>query len=386
VKITDVKAYTIWVGFRNQLLVKIETDEGIYGWGESGASSRELGVEGVIRHFREFLIGQDPMRRGRIWQEVYRSHYNEGGRVLQGALSAIDIALHDIAGKKLEVRVYDLLGGRQRDFVPLFATATPGRGEDMLRNAKLLRELGWDVIRFAWVDPDTTDDPDLFDPRAGIARTVDWLLKTRAALGHEVVLGIDWHHRLSIPETVSFCQQLPSDTLDFLEEPIRTQSPAAYEALRRMIDVPLAIGEELTDKWDFVPFVEGHLTDFARLDVCNIGGLTEAMKVAGWCEAHYIDVMPHNPLGPICTAASAHLAMAVPNMAWLEVFETIPDTVGMHYDREIFPLQPRIEPNRLHLADSPGLGIEVNEEALREAFRFSEAPHFRRSDGSVTNW
>ncbi len=385
-KITDIKAYTVWVGFRNQLLVKVETDEGIYGWGESGASSRELAVEGAIRHFREFLIGKDPMQRGRIWQEIYRSHYHEGGRVLQGALAGIDIALHDIVGKKLEVPVYDLLGGKQRDYVPLFATATPGRGEDMFRRAKLLRELGWEVIRFAWVDPDDSDDAELHDPRPGIARTADWLLRTREALGGELVLGIDWHHRLSVPETVSFCEMLPPHTLDFLEEPIRTQSPKAYEALRRMINIPLAIGEEFTDKWDFVPFIEEHLTDFARIDVCNLGGLTEAMKIAGWCEAHYLDVMPHNPLGPICTAASAHLAMAVPNFAWLEVFETFPNEPSTHYDPEIFPVQPHIEPNRLHLTDAFGLGIEVNEEALQAAFRFSEAPHFRRSDGSVTNW
>ena len=385
-KITDVKAHIVWVGFRNQLLVKVETDEGIYGWGESGASSRELAVEGAIRHFREFLVGQDPMQRGRIWQEVYRSHYNEGGRVLQGALAAIDIALYDIVGKKLEVPVYDLLGGRQRDFVPLFATATPGRGKDMFERAKTLRELGWDAIRFAWVDPDHSDDPELFDPRPAVARTAEWLVQTREMLGHEVVLGIDWHHRLSVPETVSFCEMLPPHTLDFLEEPIRAQSPATYAGLRRMINIPLAIGEEFTSKWDFLPYVEGHLTNFARLDVCNMGGLTEAMKVAGWCEAHYIDVMPHNPLGPICTAASAHLAMAVPNFAWLEVFEAFPGEPTTHYDREIFPVQPRIEPNRLYLADTVGLGVEVNEEALNEPFRNSEAPHFHRSDGSVTNW
>ena len=121
-KITDVKAYPVWVGHRNQCLVKIETDEGIYGWGESGMSYRELAVAGAVRHYREWLIGRNPMQRGALWQEMYRSQYFEGGRVLLGAQSAIDIALYDIVGKALNVPVYELLGGKQRDYVPVFAT------------------------------------------------------------------------------------------------------------------------------------------------------------------------------------------------------------------------------------------------------------------------
>ena len=113
-KITDIKPYPVWVGNRNQLTVKVETDEGIYGWGESGLSGRELAVIGALKHFREFLIGKDPMQRGFIWQELYRSQYFEGGRVLLAAQSAIDIALHDIVGKALGVPVYELLGGKHR--------------------------------------------------------------------------------------------------------------------------------------------------------------------------------------------------------------------------------------------------------------------------------
>jgi galactonate dehydratase len=384
-KITRIEAYPVWVGFRNQLLVKVETDEGIYGWGESGESSRELAVDGAVRHYREFLIGQDPMRRGRIWQETYRSAYNEGGRVLAGAIAAIDIALHDIVGKKLNVPVYDLLGGSQRDYVPLFATTIPGTGAEMFRRARELAAQGWRVIRFAWAEPDT-GQPNVYDSREGLARTAEWLARTREELGHEVILGIDWHSRLSVAEAVSFCQRLPRGTLDFLEEPIRAESPEAYESLRRLIDVPLAIGEEFTSKWAFLPYVERGLMNYARIDVCTVGGLTEAMKVAGWCEAHYIDVMPHNPLGAICTAASAHLGMAIPNFCWLEVFETFPEHVGWFYDPECFPVQPQIHGDRLFLPDRPGLGIEVNEDYLRTEFRNWEAPHLTKPDGSVANW
>ena len=126
-----------------------------------------------------------------------------------------------------------------------------------------------------------------------------------------MVLGVDYHHRLSVAEAASYCQKMPSGTLDFLEEPIRDETPEAYEALRRMTDVPFAIGEEFASKWQFLPYIERDIHQFNRIDVCNVGGLTEAMKVAGWSEAHYVDMMPHNPLGPICTAATVHFAAAV---------------------------------------------------------------------------
>src|SRR5918994_279192 len=121
-KISAIKSYAVKVGIRNQLLLKVETDEGIFGWGESGLSGRERAVVGALDHYAEFLRGRDPFRIGSLWQEMYRSQYFEGGRVLQAAISALDIALHDIKGKALGVPVYELLGGKQRDLVPTFAT------------------------------------------------------------------------------------------------------------------------------------------------------------------------------------------------------------------------------------------------------------------------
>src|SRR6218665_1248898 len=134
-KITAIKPYPVWVGTRNQLVVKIETDQGIHGWGESGLSGRERAVVGAIEHYREFLIGKNPMQIGRIWQEVYRSQYFEGGRALMAALSAIDIALHDIKGKALGVPVYELLGGKQRDLIPTFATTKGPCGPQIIEQA-----------------------------------------------------------------------------------------------------------------------------------------------------------------------------------------------------------------------------------------------------------
>ncbi|MDR6665357.1 galactonate dehydratase [Rhizobium sp. 1399] len=365
------------------MLVKVETDDGIFGWGESGLSGREKAVTGAIEHYREFLIGRDPMQIGRIWQEVYRSQYFEGGRVLQAAISAIDIALHDIKGKALGVPAYDLLGGKQRDRIPTFAsTGDEAEGDVAIERARELRAQGWQAIRFF---PIGQNSRDIFEPRESIGPTARMLNKAREALDDDVVLGIDYHHRLSVAEAASFCNKLDRGVLDFLEEPIRDETPEAYQSLRTMTDIPFAIGEEFASKWQFLPYIERGIHQFNRVDVCNVGGLTEAMKVAGWSEAHYVDLMPHNPLGPVCTAATIHLAAAVANFAWLET--RAPEATLGFDNSDFFPVQPRLDGPDYPVSDLPGLGVEVNEEAVKaESFRFWEAPHLKRRDGSVTNW
>jgi galactonate dehydratase len=403
-KITDIKTYPIWYGPRNMLLVKVETDAGTYGWGEAGLSSRELAVVGAIQHYREWLIGKDPMKRGALWQEMYRSQYFEGGRTLVAAISAIDIALYDIAGKALGVPVYQLLGGKQRDHVPGFATTGGRTVEETIENTRQLLAEGWQAIRFfprtGWAHEQAGDEHKerdevyprlggqhiLFEPRESIAETASWLNQIREALGHGPVLGIDYHHRLSVAEAACFCQMLAPHTLDFLEEPIRDECPEAYEALRSMTDVPLAIGEECASKWQFLPYIERGITNYARLDICNAGGFTEAIKVAGWCEAHYINLMPHNPLGPVCTAATVHLGAAVPNFAWAEVQNTLFWEEAQDSQVQVFPEQIQLEGHWYPVPDGPGLGIEVNEEALARPFEFYEMPHLHKSDGSHTNW
>ncbi|MBZ0300473.1 MAG: mandelate racemase/muconate lactonizing enzyme family protein [Anaerolineae bacterium] len=385
-KITDIKSFPTWVGNRNQLIVKVETDEGLHGWGESGLSGRELAVVGAINHYREFLIGRDARQIGALWQEMYRSQYFEGGRVLTAAIAAIDIALYDLNAKALGVPVYQLLGGKQRDAVPCFATTSAQSEAQLIEGVQLLVESGWNVIRTGFAATPRDGQENRFEPRESIGRTAAWLTKVREAVGPEPVLGIDYHHRLSVAETASFCQRMPSGTLDFLEEPIRDESPEAYESLRTMVDVPFAIGEEFSSKWSFLPYIERGITNFARIDVCNVGGLTEAMKVAGMAEAHYIDLMPHNPLGPICTAATIHLAAAVTNFAWLEV-RVSPTEQGKFYDEELFPVQHKLVGASFPILDTPGLGVEFDEAlATQQAFKFWEAPHLHREDGSYTNW
>jgi galactonate dehydratase len=382
-KITAIRPYAAWIGIRNQLLVKVETDEEVHGWGESGLSGREQAVMGALLHYGELLIGRDPMNISALWQELYRSQYFEGGRVLQAAVSAIDIALHDLKGKALGVPVHQLLGGRHRDRVATFATTTAPPGPEMIDQARLLREHGWTCIRLLASGHHALD---VFEPREHIGLTARWAVRAREELSDEVVLGVEFHHRLSVAEAASFCQKMPRGTLDFLEEPIRDETPEAYEALRRMTDIPFAIGEEFASKWQFLPYIERDILQHNRLDVCNVGGLTEAMKIAGWSEAHYVDLMPHNPLGPICTAASVHLAAAVPNFSWLETRSSPVEQLGFD-SSEFFPVQLETVGAHILVPDAPGLGVEVDENRLRrEEFRFWQAPMLRRRDGSVTNW
>lgn len=382
-KISAIKPYVTKLGVRNQLLLKVETEEGIYGWGESGLSYREKAVLGAIDHYSRFLMGRDPMQCGALWQEMYRSQYFEGGRVLTAAISALDIAFHDIKGKALGVPVYQLLGGRQRDRVPAFATTSAEPGPEMVEQALLLKDQGWRCIRMIATGQENSDR---FEPRESIATTAEWVTRVREAVGNEITLGVEYHHRLSVAEAASFCQKLPRGTLDFIEEPIRDETPGAYEALRRMTEIPFAIGEEFSSKWQFLPYVERDLLQFCRIDICNVGGFTEAMKIAGWCEAHYVDLMPHAPLGAVCTAASVHLAAAVANFAWLECRNSPTEQLGFG-DPATYPKQIGMDGAFYRVPDEPGLGVDVNESLLQaSSFEYSEPPHLRRDDGSFTNW
>lgn len=382
-RIAEITPISARVGARNQLLVKITTEDGTVGWGESGMSSREGSVAATINHFAGFLIGQDSRRIGRIWQECYRGQYFEGGRVLTAAISAIDIALYDILGKRLNVPVYQLLGGRQRDVVPSFASTMARSIEGQVADARALVDAGWNCIR---TYPGDFESEEEFDPRTVLAKTAKELIAVRDEIGPNVHLGVDLHHRFSVPDVARFCDLLPTGTLNFLEEPIRCESPEAYHTLRKMTSIPFAIGEEFSSKWQAAPYLEQGLTQYMRLDICNIGGFTEAMKVAGWSERFYVDLMPHNPLGPICTAATVHMAAAVPNFSWAETRQSPVENLGFH-DPEIFPVQIALEGAAYLVPDTPGLGVEVNEDLIaRQTFTHLECPHLKHPDGSVTNW
>jgi galactonate dehydratase len=344
---------------------------------------------------------------GRPFANADRSQYFEGGRALTAAISAIDIALYDVVGKSLGVPCYQLLGGAHRHHIPCMVTVQGQPTVEACCDEVAARvSEGWTCIRINHFDSDqefqremaegVDGSPDgIFEPRAAIASQVRALLAVRERVGTAPVLGVDFHHRLSVAECASFCQRLPGGTLDWIEEGIRDESPEAYEELRKLTPVPFAIGEEFASKWQFLPFIEKGLTNYARVDICNVGGFTEAMKVAGHCEAHYIDLLPHNPLGPVSTAACVHLGAAVPNFAWLED-NFSPETMHSQWPHEIFPKHTKRESTMERhatlgypLPTAPGHGVEINEDYLQgggAAELTGMVGGLRRKDGSLTNW
>jgi galactonate dehydratase len=386
VKITAVRPFPVKVGHRNNFIIKVETDAGISGIGEGGMSGRELAMQGAVEHYARVLTGMDPRRIEHIWQVLYRSQYFEGGKVFGAVISAIDIALWDILGQSLGVPVYQLLGGACRDHIQCFATPGSLTGPECVERARDAVDAGWRYLRFGTGMEDegwTGGTGAVYEPLESLELAAHWIREVRQAVGPRIGLSIDFHHRLSVAEAALFCQKVADVHLMFLEEPIRAQNPRAFAQLRTMTTVPFAIGEEFSSKWEFLPFIEEGLLNYARIDVCNVGGLSEAKKVAGWCEAHYIDIMPHNPLGPVCTAATLHLAASVSNFAQQEYLQIYGDT----FPHDLFPIAPDLSGDCFPLPTRPGLGIEFDESAAeRHAFEFWEAPHWHRRDGSHTNW
>jgi galactonate dehydratase len=388
--IAGITPFVARVGIRNQLLVKVTTRGGVTGWGEAGLSGRENAVAAAIRHYADFLVGRDARNIAALWQECYRSQYFEGGRVLTAAISAIDIALHDALGRMLGVPVWQLLGGRQRDVIPAYATCyTEGDGTEEVLPAALEEEIaelvqqGWTSIRIPFVGIGAAGR---FDARDSLAPSALRVIAVRERFGDGLMLGIDYHHRLSPAEAASFCQRLPDGALDYLEEPIRAENPGAYAALRQLTTMPFAVGEEFSSKWQAAPFIERDLIQYLRLDICNIGGFTEAMKVLAMAETHYIEAMPHNPLGAVSTAATVHMAAATAIFCATETHQTFNAGQAFH-DARIFPVQPMLDGTAYPVPTGPGLGIEVDEDALGRATATAwEPPHLRRSDGSYTNW
>ena len=376
-RITDVKTFPVWGGSRNFFFVKVETDEGIYGIGEGGITWRELAAMECVNHLKPILIGEDPRRIEHLWQVMFRGGFFPAGRIACSAISAIDIALWDIRGKTLGVPVYDLLGGLVREKVvcyPHIGGATP---EQLAENAKAIVEQGWKFVR--WGVPQRGE---VFDPSRAVRETIRQCEAVRDAVGEDIELLIDVHTRLHPSHVIPLCRALEQYRLYFIEDPLRSENMSTYHQLARHVAVPLAVGEQFATKWEFRELIEDELIQYARIDLCIVGGITEAKKITGWCETHYIDLAPHNPLGPVSTAACLHLDLASTNFGVQE----LPRQPGAILP-DVFPVQVEWADGYLLPPTQPGLGIEFDEEAaLGHPYQDVKAPQLRRPDGAFTNW
>ena len=378
-KITNIETHAVWGGHRNFLFVTVDTDEGVSGVGEAGLTGRELAVSGAVEHFKPLLIGQDPGRIEHLWQLLFRGGFFPAQRVLGAAISAIDIALWDIKGKALGVPIYDLLGGRVRDRVVCYPHNV-GHGneiEPLVESCRQTKEEGWKFVR--WGLP---QNGEILEPRQSVAVALRQFEAVREAMGDEIEICFDVHTRLDLPDALRLCREAERFNPFFIEDPLRSENPDSFKTLRPRTGVPLAAGEHFSSKWEFRQLIEEEWIDYARVDLCLIGGFTEARKVAGWCETHYIKMAVHNPLGPVSSAACLQFNLATSNFGVQEQPRRTNTVLT-----DVVPVQPDWEDGYLLPPTRPGLGIEFDREAAKAyPFRQTELTHLRRLDGSFTNW
>ena len=376
-KISDVKTYLARER-RTYCFVVIETDAGISGVGEAGLTGRELAVQGALDHFRPLLIGQDPFRIEHIWQMLFRGGFFPAQRILTSAISAIDMALWDIKGKALGVPVYELLGGQVRDRVLTYNHNVGETIDELVACCQRSIDEGWLVLRWGLTHfADATLEPD-----AAVRRAIKEFEALRLHLGDEIKLALDVHTRLNLAHSLRLCQAVEPYHPYFIEDPLRAENPQSYRQLRSRTSVPLAAGEQYSSKWEFRQVIEEELIDYARVDPCICGGLTEAKKVAAACETHYIELALHNAIGPVATSAFLHLCLSTPSCAIMEL-SVKPGLILA----DLVLNQPDWEAGYLLPPSAPGLGIELDIDALEKyPFSLGELQHLRRPDGSVTNW
>ena len=375
-KITAIKPFVLPGG----VFVKVETDEGIYGMGEGGMKRRGQAIAEVLRSMEPDLIGQDPFRIEHLWQVMYRGGFFPGGGVQSCAVSAVDIALWDIKGKALGVPVYELLGGRVRDKVVCYPhNGDPRKIDDLVASCRRTWEAGFKFCRWGLVDP---KGEELLEPSRAVRYGIEQVKAVRQQLGEEIEICVDVHTRLDPVASIQFCKRVEEYRPFFIEDPIRSESSESLRLVRQQTSVPIAVGEQWAGKWAFRQAIEEELMDYCRVDLCIAGGLTEARKIAGWCETHYISLVPHNPLGPVSTAACLQLCLASP----LVGVQELPRVPGSQLN-DLFPLQVPFSEGYLLPPEKPGLGIEFDEEAVEEEVERAEKGRLLwRDDGSYTNW
>ena len=382
-KITNVETFIVSAGpgKKNFCFVVVDTDEGISGVGESGLSSRELAVAGAVEHLKAFLLGKNPMQIERLWQEMFRGGFFPAGNITTSAIAAIDIALWDIKGKALNVPIYELFGGLTRDKLVCYPHVTGNTTEELIENAQAHIAEGWKFVRWGLGSGPLTHGS-IFEPQQEVRKGIKQWEAMRKAVGDDIELCFDLHTRVDQAEAIQFCRAVEQFRPFFIEDPIRAESMYSLRQVRQHVNVPLAIGEQFHSKWEFRSIIEEELTDYARIDICIAGGLTEAKKIAGWAETHYIKLATHNPLGPVSSAACAQLNFASSNVGVQEQptrpYVLLPDVV---------PVQMEWKDGYILPPTRPGLGVEFDREAARKSpFSMYEVPHLQRTDGSYTNW
>ena len=372
---------------RAYFIVKVETDEGIYGLGEVGIRNWGEAIAKAIDHLAEIVVGEDPFSTEKLWQQMFRGGFFPADKVYCCAISAIDIALWDIKGKALNMPTYKLLGGPVRDRVVCYPHTQGKTNEELVENSVRAVEEGWKFVRWGQPQTDGTIEdvgPEgRLEPVESMRIAEQQMAMVREAVGPDIQLCFDVHTRLDTAHVVAMCKTLEPYRPFFIEDPLRSENPASYRTLARHVSLPIAAGEQWATKWPFREVIEEELISYARIDLCIVGGLTEALKITHWCETHYIDIVPHNPLGPVSAAACVALCMASTNVGVQEM----PRRPGS-FATDLFPQQIEWEDGYAFNPGRPGLGVDFDETvaATRQVSARGWPPQLRRNDGAFTNW
>ena len=375
-KITDVR--TIFVD--RYLIVQVYTDEGIVGLGESGAWGYLEASGGAVETFKRYLIGQDPLRIEHHWQYMYRwTHFR--GAAIMGALSAIDIALWDIAGKYFGVPAYQLLGGKTRDKARVYYHVFGDTKEKLIEGCREAKRQGFTAVGHLTPFLDEDHDVPFFKTHVDKMRdAIDTVAQYRDAVGSDVDLCIEIHRRLTPAEAIVLARGIEQYYPFFYEDPILPDSFDAMALVAQNIHIPIATGERLHTIYEFEALLSRGAVQYVRPDVCLAGGLTHSKKIAALAEAHHVGVVPHNPLSPVSTAACIQLAACIPNFALQEypLGENVPPK------SDIVKSTLKLENGFLIIPDAPGIGIELAEDAAeRYPYRPRKVHTRQHVDGSV---
>jgi galactonate dehydratase len=381
-KITKLTTYRVpprW------MLLKIETDEGIVGWGEPVIEGRARTVETAVHEFADYLVGQDPSRINDLWQVMYRAGFYRGGPILMSAMAGIDQALWDIKGKKLGVPVYQLLGGLVRDRMKMYSWVGGDRPSDVIAGIRTMREAGFDTFKL-----NGTEELAILDSADAVDKAVTRIAEIRSAFGNEIEFGIDFHGRVAAPMAKTLLRELEPYRPLFVEEPVLAEQAEYYPRLAAATSIPLAAGERMYSRFDFKSVFEKGGIAIVQPDLSHAGGITECVKIASMAEAYDVGLAPHCPLGPVALAACLQVDFVSRNAVLQE------QSMGIHYNRgaELLDYVKNRDDFRItdgHIAPLPlpGLGVDVDEERVIEASRNApdwRNPVWRHPDGSVAEW
>lgn len=378
-KITKIETFFVpprW------LFVRVEAGGSHVGWGEASLEGHAEAVVGAFEPLRDRFIGHDPRRIEDIWQVAYRGGFYRGGPVLMSALSGLDQALWDLKGQLYGVPAWELLGGQVRDRVRAYSWIGGDRPDDVATAARHRREQGFTAVKMnATADLDFLGSPSLFD---GVVERV------RAAQAEGLDVGLDFHGRVHKAMAKQLAKALEPLGLLFIEEPLLSENAEGLVQLSNLISTPIALGERLYSRWDFKQVMQAGAVDIIQPDLSHAGGLSECRRIAAMAETYDVAVAPHCPLGPLALGACLQLAGCTPNIAIQEM------SAGIHYNQGSDLLTFCTNPEALTPVDGylpipqgPGLGIEIDEAAVRAA---NADPHrwrnpvWRLADGSFAEW